>query len=58
MPNLHVEKHIGVILTANNFQIIYVRKLFFSFWHTYICILEDYRDNCWKFEGFAIVLSD
>ena len=58
MPNLHVEKHIWVILTANNFQIIHLREIIFSFCHTYLCVLDDSRDNCWNFGGFTFVLSD
>ena len=58
MANLHVEKHIWAILTANNFQIIHLRETFFSFWHIYLCVLDDFRENCWKIGGFTIVLSD
>ena len=58
MPNLHVEKHIGVILTANNFKIIHLRETFFSLWHTYLCVLDDSSKNCWEFGSFTMFLSD
>ena len=43
---------------ANNFQIIHLRAPFFSFWHTYLCVLDDFSENCWKFGHFTIILSD